>query len=217
MDMSPYRDLFVSESRNHLATFNELIVQIEGTLSDRPIIDEMFRHAHSLKGMAATMQFEAITTLAHRMEDLLGKVRSDEIAFCPALADLLLEASDLLSGMVTVIENGEGEQPDAAALIGRLESYTPDASAGAQSPDHPPAVEGPAVAAAESPNRRHQFRQSDSFKSVRIKTDTLDRLVNITGELLTTRHRLKVQARRHAGPALDEPLHQLSALLPRTA
>ena len=123
--MSPYRDLFVSESRNHLATFNELIVQLEDNLSDRAAIDEMFRHAHSLKGMAATMQFDAVTTLAHRMEDLLGRVRSDEIAFCPALADLLLEGSDLLSGMVSVIESGEGQQPDAASLIERLVSYTP--------------------------------------------------------------------------------------------
>ena len=95
MDMSPYRDLFVSESRNHLTIFNELIVQLEDNLSDRAAIDEMFRHAHSLKGMAATMQFDAVTALAHRMEDLLGRVRSDEITFCPALADLLLEGSDL--------------------------------------------------------------------------------------------------------------------------
>ena len=66
---------------------------------------------------------------------------------------------------------------------------------------------------AEPPPRQHQFRQSDSFKSVRVKTETLDRLVNITGELLTTRHRLMDRARRSDGPALDEPLHQLSTLL----
>src|SRR5450631_2657196 len=100
MDLSPYRDLFVSESRNHLTTFNELIVQLEDNISDRAVINEMFRHAHSLKGMAATMQFEAVTELAHRMEDILGRVRGDEIAFCPDLADLLLEGSDLLSVMV---------------------------------------------------------------------------------------------------------------------
>jgi two-component system, chemotaxis family, sensor kinase CheA len=91
MDMSQYRDLFVSESRNHLATLNDLIVKLEDNVSDRAAIDEMFRHAHSLKGMAATMQFDGVTTLAHRMEDLLGRVRSDEFPFCPALADLLLE------------------------------------------------------------------------------------------------------------------------------
>src|SRR5512133_2088503 len=117
MDMSQYLNLFVSESRRHLSAAKELIVQLEENVSDRAAIDEMFRHAHSLKGMAATMQFDAVTPLAHRMEDLLGRVRSDEFPFCPALADLLLAGSDLLSGMVSVIENGEGQSPDPADLI----------------------------------------------------------------------------------------------------
>ena len=213
MDMSPYRELFVSESRNHIATFNELIVQLEDNVSDHAVINEMFRHAHSLKGMAATMQFDAVTSLAHRMEDLLGQVRSNEIAFCPALADLLLEGSDLLAGMVSVIENGEEQLPDAASLIERLTSFTSESSESIKTPEPLPADVLSETMAADSPQSTHQFRQTDSFKSVRVKTDTLDRLVNITGELITTRHRLMDRARRHASPALDEPLHQLSALL----
>jgi two-component system chemotaxis sensor kinase CheA len=213
MDMSPYRDLFVSESRNHLATFNELVVQLEDNVSDRAVVNEMFRHAHSLKGMAATMQFEAVTELAHRMEDILGRVRGDEIVFCPALADLLLEGSDLLSGMVSAIENGEERQPDATSLIERLASFTPDLSGSARTPELPPADAGSETPAEDPPQSYYQFRQSDSFKSVRVKTDTLDRLVNITGELITTRHRLMSRSRQHAGSELDEPLRQLSALL----
>ena len=213
MDMSAYRDLFVSESRNHLNAFNELIVQLEGNTSDQAAINEMFRHVHSLKGMAATMQYDAVTELAHRMEDQLGRVRSNEIAFCPSLADLLLEGSDLLSGMVTTIENGEGEQPDATNLIERLESFTPAPAASAEPPLATPADAAPETPAADSPPDEHRFRQSDSFKSVRVKTDTLDRLVNITGELITTRHRLMDRARRYTIPALNEPLHHLSGLL----
>jgi len=213
MDMSQYRDLFVSESRNHLATFNELIVQLEDNVSDRAVIDEMFRHAHSLKGMAATMQYDAVATLAHRMEDLLGRVRSGDIAFCPPLADLLLEGSDFLSGMVSVIESGAGAPPDTAGLVERLETYTPDPSQTIPAPEPPADDADPEALAGDSAPAKHQFRQSDSFKSVRVKTETLDRLVNITGELITTRHRLMDRARRHAAQALDEPLHQLSALL----
>ncbi|MBC8017725.1 MAG: chemotaxis protein CheA [Verrucomicrobia bacterium] len=213
MDMSQYRDLFVSESRVHLSTFNELIVQLEENVSDRAAIDEIFRHAHSLKGMAATMQFDAITALAHRMEDLLSRVRSDELAFSADMADLLLEGGDLLSGMVSTIESGEGQQPDASELIERLATFTPGSSGrvrGQKSPQADAVVEN--TAAASRPGK-HQFRQSDSFKSVRVKTEILDHLVNITGELITTRHRLTDHARRHAGTALDEPLHQLSTLL----
>ena len=59
----------------------------------------------------------------------------------------------------------------------------------------------------------HQFRQSDSLKSIRIKTETLDHLVNIAGELITNRHRLAECVRKSGLPAFDEPLYQLSALL----
>jgi two-component system, chemotaxis family, sensor kinase CheA len=213
MDMSPYRDLFVSESRIHLSTFNDLIVQLEDNVFDRAAIDEMFRHAHSLKGMAATMQFDAITALAHRMEDLLGRVRSEEIVFCRDLADLLLEGSDLLSGMVSAIENGAGEQVDATRVIERLESFTPDLAKINRTPEPAPSDTDPETMSADSPQNKHPFRQSDSFKSIRVKTETLDRLVNITGELITTRHRLMDRALRYAVPTLDEPLHQLSVLL----
>jgi two-component system chemotaxis sensor kinase CheA len=213
MDMSQYRDLFVSESRGHLSAFNELIVQLEENVSDRAAVDEIFRHAHSLKGMAATMQFDAITNLAHRIEDLLSRVRNDEFAFSADLADLLLEGGDLLSSMVSVIENGEGQEPDATRLIERLTTFTPGAAAGNRQKKDFQGAGGEERRSEVSEPRKHQFRQSDTFKSVRVKTDVLDRLVNITGELITTRHRLSDHARRHAGVALDEPLHQLSGLL----
>ena len=213
MDMSQYRDLFVSESRGHLSAFNELVVQLEENVSDRAAVDEIFRHAHSLKGMAATMQFEAITALAHRMEDLLSRVRNDECVFSADMADLLLEGGDLLSSMVSIIETGEGQQPDASDLIERLAAFAPG-SAGSESRQAPADADANRTEiTVDTQPRQHQFRQSDSFKSVRVKTEILDRLVNITGELITTRHRLSDHAHRHTGTALDEPLHQLSTLL----
>ena len=125
MDMSQYRDLFVSESRRHLSSANELLVQLEANASDRAAIDEIFRHAHSLKGMAATMQFTAISTLAHRMEDLLSRVRNDELAFSVVMADLLLECGAHLSSMVSIVEAGEGQEPDTSVLIERLTTFSP--------------------------------------------------------------------------------------------
>lgn len=213
MDMSQYRDLFVSESRGHLSAFNELIVRLEDNVSDRAAIDEVFRHAHSLKGMAATMHFDAITALAHRIEDLLSKVRNADFAFTADMADILLEGGDLLSTMVSTIENGDSQQPDASDLIERLATFTPGASGRGRGEGTPRTDAGAEQVSADSQEKKHQFRQSDSFKSVRVKTEILDHLVNITGELITTRHRLTDHAHRHAGTALDEPLYQLSTLL----
>jgi two-component system chemotaxis sensor kinase CheA len=214
MDMSQYRDLFVSESRGHIQVFNELIVRLEDNESEPGVLDELFRHAHSLKGMAATMQLPAIAELAHRMEDLLSRVRAGEIAFSPVLADILLEGSDTLSGMVSVIEGGGDQLPDASDLVNRLTGFT----GGDDSPSPESAMSADAGSASGETDQpaapsEHQFRQSDSFKSVRVKTETLDRLVNISGELITTRYRLADRALQIRDAQLEEPLSQLSSLL----
>lgn len=212
MDMSQYRDLFVSESKGHIQVFNELIVRLEDNAADAASIDELFRHAHSLKGMAATMHYQAVADLAHRMEDLLSRVRSGELGFASSVADILLEGSDALAAMVSVIEADDDRFPDATDLVNRLAGFNADnitpppqtatgAEAGAGGRDQ-------AGAAPE-----HQSRHSDSFKSVRVKTETLDRLVNITGELITTRYRLADRAQRCGDAQLEEPLNRLSMLL----
>ncbi|GFE59844.1 chemotaxis protein CheA [Geobacter sp. AOG2] len=214
MDMSQYRDLFVSESKGHIQVFNELIVRLEDNAADTAAIDELFRHAHSLKGMAATMQYQAVADLAHRMEDLLSRVRSGEFGFTPGLADILLEGSDVLAAMVSTIEAGDDRLPDAAELVNRLAAF--DAAAGPTPPQPPVGADTEPVGGDRDPAGaapEHQFRHTDSFKSVRVKTETLDRLVNITGELITTRYRLADRAQHGEGAQLEEPLKRLSMLL----
>ena len=75
MDMSPYRDLFISESREHLRAVSELIVKVEQEAGSRKDMDALFRAAHSLKGMAASMGYGEIAELSHRIEDLMDRVR----------------------------------------------------------------------------------------------------------------------------------------------
>lgn len=104
MDLSPYRALFVSEARCHISAFSEVILRSVDSLSDSTAIDELFRHAHSLKGMAATMGYEQVVEIAHRLEDQLCRIRSEESQLQPNSADLLLEGCDTLTHMVSGIE-----------------------------------------------------------------------------------------------------------------
>ena len=214
MDMSQYRDLFVSESKGHIQVFNELIVRLEDNAADMAAVDELFRHAHSLKGMAATMQYQIIADLAHSIEDLLSRVRNGDIVFVPSLADLLLEGSDTLAAMVSAIEANEDRLPDSADLVKRIAGFS-----AAVSPSPPqPAVGSDSAPGAgdhlqEETAPDHLPRHADSFKSVRVKTETLDRLVNITGELITTRYRLADRVLQSEGVQLAEPLNRLSMLL----
>ncbi len=213
MDMSQYRDLFVTESRGHITAFNDLLVRCESSAAEPGDIDELFRHAHSLKGMAASMQFHPVAELAHRMEDLLSKVRSGEFSLTPAMVDLLLEGGDVLGVMIAMVEEGHDRFPDSADLINRLGGFTRE-GASLHAPAPLPDRAGPgAPPGDQSAPRQHQFRQSDSFKTIRIRTEILDHLVNITGELITTRYRLADQARSCPEALLEEPLSHLSAQL----
>lgn len=212
MDMSLYRDLFVSEARDHLSAFNALIVRLEEFPGNKEAVDELFRHAHSLKGMASSMGYDQVAGLAHSMEDQLSRVRSAEVPFVPSLADLLLEGSDALAGMVSQVEAEVEAISDAAGLVEKLAAFEPareKSSAGERrrATDQDPG--GQPLSSSLS----HQFRQTDSFKSIRIKTETLDRLVNLASELITNRHRLAECVQRSGLPDFDEPLDQLTGLL----
>ncbi|HZH03240.1 MAG TPA: Hpt domain-containing protein, partial [Myxococcaceae bacterium] len=108
LDMSKYLGVFVSEGTEHLEALARDLVQLEKNPS-AGVIDSMFRHAHSLKGMAASMGFESVATLAHRVEDLVGAVREDPSRLDRSLVDLLLASADHLQGQVRAL--GEGRPP----------------------------------------------------------------------------------------------------------
>ncbi len=115
MDMSQYRDLFLAEAREHLNAMNAQVVALEQSPDDRSTIDALFREAHSLKGMAATMGFMRTAELAHRLEDCLDDFR--KAGWVPvAVLDPLLAGLDLLEGLVDDIEAGHPERDTAGFL-----------------------------------------------------------------------------------------------------
>ena len=75
MDTSEYLSMFLAESREHLDTLNQAVLRIEEQPDDRATLDEIFRAAHSLKGMSATMGFAQVAALTHRMEDVFEVLR----------------------------------------------------------------------------------------------------------------------------------------------
>lgn len=118
IDMSKYLGLFLSEATEHLEALGQDLVAVEKS-PEGAAIDSMFRHAHSVKGMASSMGFEAIATLAHRVEDLVDGVRSDRSLLNREIVDLLLHATDTLLSQVKAA--GEGRAPDdAKALLEQL-------------------------------------------------------------------------------------------------
>ncbi len=154
-DLSKYLSLFVSESREHLQALSAGLVRIEraGGQGEEPapIVDELFRHAHSLKGMAAAMQQEGIALVAHRAEDVIGAVRARGGAPDAATVDALLAATDAIGAMVG--EAGTGQVPVADAVLAERLSETAARLRGSSpSGDAAPGAEaGPAAAPARAP------------------------------------------------------------------
>jgi len=108
MDMSKYREMFLSETREHLDTMGRLLVTLERDPADREGIDALFRSAHSIKGMAASMGYERTAQLAHHLEDLMDGFRTGG-AVPAAVCDRLLAGVDLLEGLLADIA---GETPE---------------------------------------------------------------------------------------------------------
>ncbi len=123
VEMAKYLALFVSEAGDHLAKLGAELVQLEGAARNggetKSIVDGLFRHAHSVKGMAASMQLPGIAALAHRSEDLVDVFRGRAVSPDPPSVDVLLAAIDALTAMVERASRGESPEPDPA-LLGRL-------------------------------------------------------------------------------------------------
>src|SRR5512147_686426 len=96
MDVRQYADLFLSESRDHLTAYNQLLLEWEKAPAAREPVGGIFRAIHTVKGMAATMGYAGVAELAHRIENLLDALRKGEKDATPALLDLLFKAGDAL-------------------------------------------------------------------------------------------------------------------------
>ena len=107
MDMSKYVKMFVSESQEHLQKMDGLLLALEQNGEDRGAIDTLFREAHSLKGMSASMGFEELAKVSHRMEDYLDRFRSGKGVVDRRAVDVLLEGVDLLRRAVEEISGGQ--------------------------------------------------------------------------------------------------------------
>ena len=102
MDMSKYLGLFASEAGEHLEALGKELLRFEGAPGP-DLLDSIFRHAHSVKGMAASMGFEPIATVAHRAEDLIDAIRARPGQRVTREAiDLLLRATDAMTAQVQI-------------------------------------------------------------------------------------------------------------------
>lgn len=122
MDTSQYLDMFLDESREHLQLCTDKLLELEQTPEDISIVNEIFRAAHTLKGMSATMGYDDIADLTHKMENVLDAIRNEEIQVTTEILDVVFEAVDYLEEMVDDIEGGGDGEKDVRQLVGALQN-----------------------------------------------------------------------------------------------
>ncbi|EHL19981.1 hypothetical protein HMPREF9628_00978 [Peptoanaerobacter stomatis] len=122
MDFDQYIDIFLDESKDHLQNLNEALLRLEEDPENLDTVNEIFRMAHTLKGMSATMGFEIIAKLTHKMENILDGIRSHKFTLNRDMIDILFEGLDILEGQVKTIESdGKEQQIDISDIINRLD------------------------------------------------------------------------------------------------
>lgn len=117
MDVSQYLEIFIDESSEHIQTLSDCIMTLEQEPDNKDTINEVFRAAHSLKGMAGTMGFKRMQHLTHDMENVFQEVRSDKISVDSSMIDLLFKCLDAIDAYVENIKSSSDEGTDDNELI----------------------------------------------------------------------------------------------------
>ncbi len=197
-DLDLLRD-FLGEGREYLDNAEAALLALESRPADSEAINIVFRAFHTIKGTSAFLGLEDITEFAHHAESLLSRVREGEIPYAGYTADVALRATDMLQALLAVVERCEPGSALArpAGFVALLATVTEAAEAPADSARFavtakrvvadadadifPPTADEDAAPVEAAAERK---TESKADATVRVRTDRLDRLVDMVGELV---------------------------------
>jgi two-component system chemotaxis sensor kinase CheA len=216
MDLSKYADLFLTESREHLAVINQQLLELERAPEASEPVGAIFRAVHTVKGMSATMGYAAVTALAHELEGLLDRLRRGERRVTPTVMDVLFRAVDALEEAVERAVLPDGGEVDVEAVVEHLHALAAGEDGGAPVGVRPAVAGvrvGPAAGSEDGNGARANAGAVRGPRTVRIDLRRLDTLMNLVGELVIARDRLVQLAGATGDSALEEAVSQASRLV----
>jgi chemosensory pili system protein ChpA (sensor histidine kinase/response regulator) len=191
-------EFFQPEAEEHLQIVSDCLISLEGNNNPEEI-NKLFRAIHTVKGSAAQVGLKRLGGIAHRVEDLIGRLRDGEIEPSPVVVDLCLEAVDVLKKTLHRHWTDEAEMRTGVdSLLGRIAEFAPmDADEAETLAEAGVAAEqqrgrdAEALSTATTPvKKRPKQAGSATAKSVRIALARLDRMMNTVGELVINRTRM---------------------------
>src|SRR5690242_11887618 len=189
-------EFFQPEAEEHLQVVSDCLISLEGNNNPEEI-NKLFRAIHTVKGSAAQVGLKRLGGIAHRVEDLIGRLRDGEIEPSAAVVDLCLASVDVLKKTLHRQWSDESEmRAEVDSLLGRIAEFaTPEDEE--LEPAQPPAEDATSEAdqaAAQAPAMTRKAGKlpvaANTAKSVRIALERLDRMMNTVGELVINRTRM---------------------------
>src|SRR5262249_10097259 len=191
-------EFFQPEAEEHLQIVSDCLISLEGN-NNPDEINKLFRAIHTVKGSAAQVGLKRLGGIAHRVEDLIGRIRDGEIEPSPAIVDICLESVDVLKKTLHRQWADEAEMRTGVdSLLGRIAEYAPlepeeaEALVGviAQDQQAEPEADRQAVTGPTKKSSKQPQPAGAAAKSVRIALERLDRMMNTVGELVINRTRM---------------------------
>lgn len=167
MDVSQYLEIFIDETSEHLQNLSDCIMELEKDPENMDTINEIFRAAHSLKGMAGTMGFKRMQRLTHDMENVFQEVRSEKVKVTSSMIDLLFKCLDAIEGYLDNVKASSDEgTEDNELIIKELNDFiaAEDGAAAAPVQAEPKKEEAPAQTAGGDDKKYFEFGLSESEK-----------------------------------------------------
>ena len=190
-DMEPLLPDFIAAARDNVEAINLGLAVLEKEPANSEVLQEVYRHAHSLKGSAMTMGFERMGKLAHHMEDVLRALQKNQLPVTAEACDALYETNDALTVMLDTLAASKRIRVDAESTMVRLANLLPELqpTEGAMVVETKPTAEPP-------PSSETSVSAMDT---VRVTTAKLDELVNLAAEAAV--------AQLHLSSEIDKLMH----------
>ncbi len=203
MDMSEFKDLFAAEAQEHLEAMNSGLLALERDPDNAEALSAVFRAAHTLKGIAATMGYDTLAKVAHAMEDRLDALRQGRSVLTTELADLLFQSIDVLKTLLNDALADRATSVDVDHWVQILHQSKTNIALPVD-PNPVQSDEQPPLEGTSSPEKKGKIADA-SFPSlldssglpqtIRVNTRHLDALLNVVAELIISRsHLWRIQA-----------------------
>jgi two-component system chemotaxis sensor kinase CheA len=215
IDRDMLLQVFATQSEENLSTMEEALIALEDDPADGQHLHAIFRICHTLKGDSATLGLPQLTEFAHELEDLLERLRAGTTSVTRELITLLLQAVDVLREMVAdALKGKHTKRRKHQALLRRFKQDVeakPKKSKRSEAPGPQDPAEPPQPEAIEE---LEQGRSATRSSTLRVRLDTLDRLLNLTGEIAVARSHLTQMFEAMAGADSNELLEAHHAIDP---